>query len=542
MNRVPLTKELQPESSVYWAGRAYLVFFFFACAYLFPFVRVLWRVGDEGSIVYGAQLITEGRLPYRDFFEVMGPASFYWLGLFFKFFGTKFAVARALLLFTGAVTAVLIYWLTRRLYRGPLEMIPALYCLITNIPFWPASSHHWDSNLFALFGVGSFVIWEDTRRIRYLAASGVLVGLTSCFMLQKGLLLLAAFILILLLGLHWKRDPLKTILICLTVEIACFGTVIALVIVYYYRLGELYDLVYANLIWPLTSYHSVNVVPYAYGLGNEFWLSWLSLVELSLPLSVATILCIVISIPLAIIAALPFLSGLFMAFLLRKISIIRDGRSVPYWVTGSALWASEMQRLDMHHLIFGSPLLLIPLFSLLNTFSKDNGLLSRLGAILITVPLLLLGTYKFVVASSAPYKMDTRRGTVRTFTRDTALQFLNEVVPAGEQVFIYPYLPMYYFLADVENPTRYSILMYNINTDAQFQETIAALERNKVRYVLWDTFVEGPNFKIWFPNYVHPPKERLHLEQYLEAHYQVIDIRNGFRILRRKEQPSNSMS
>ena len=59
-----------------------------SAAYLYPFLRVLWRVGDEGTLVYGAQRVAEGAVPYRDFFEVMGPGTFYWLGLFFKLFGT----------------------------------------------------------------------------------------------------------------------------------------------------------------------------------------------------------------------------------------------------------------------------------------------------------------------------------------------------------------------------------------------------------------------------------------------------------------------
>ncbi|MGA6993078.1 MAG: hypothetical protein WBX50_04185, partial [Candidatus Deferrimicrobiaceae bacterium] len=101
----------------------------FSTAYLFLFLRILWRVGDEGLVVYGAQRVVEGALPYRDFVEVFGPASFYWHALFFSLLGTKWMVARGVLLFTGATSAVLVYWMTRRLYRGPFEMMPALYSL-----------------------------------------------------------------------------------------------------------------------------------------------------------------------------------------------------------------------------------------------------------------------------------------------------------------------------------------------------------------------------------------------------------------------------
>jgi hypothetical protein len=93
---------------------------------------------------------------------------------------------------------------------------------------------------------------------------------------------------------------------------------------------------------------------------------------------------------------------------------------------------------------------------------------------------------------------------------------------------------MYYFLANVRNPTRYSILMHHINTPTQFEETIAALEAQKVPYVLWDTFVAGENLTRWFPGYVDPPYNEQHLEQYLRRHYTEIGVRNGFRVLERR--------
>jgi hypothetical protein len=163
--------------------------FLFSVIYLLLFVRVLRRVGDEGLIIYGAQLVAEGALPFRDFMDHVTPGSLYLLALFFKLFGTSFLVARAEVVMVIALTAVLLYWMTRRLYRGPYDMLPALFCLFMSFPLWPANSHHWDSNLFFLLALGIFFQWQDTKSLGYLIAVGVVGGLTSCFMQQKGLFL-----------------------------------------------------------------------------------------------------------------------------------------------------------------------------------------------------------------------------------------------------------------------------------------------------------------------------------------------------------------
>jgi hypothetical protein len=67
----------------------------FSAVYLFPFVRAIWHQGDEGQIVFGAQLVAQGAVPYRDFFvENFGPGSFYLLAGFFRLFGTTWFAER----------------------------------------------------------------------------------------------------------------------------------------------------------------------------------------------------------------------------------------------------------------------------------------------------------------------------------------------------------------------------------------------------------------------------------------------------------------
>ena len=99
-------------------------------------------------------------------------------------------------------------------------------------------------------------------------------------------------------------------------------------------------------------------------------------------------------------------------------------------------------------------------------------------------------------------------------------------------VFIYPYYPMYYFLADLVNPTRYSIVQYGYNTPEQIREVADDLVVRRVGLVLSDTVASSENLSIWFPGYRYPPPEDRLIERVLEARYEESSRKAGWRFLR----------
>jgi len=516
-----------------------VLLFVFSLVYFFPYVKVLHRIGDEGTLVYGAQLVAQGALPYRDFFEVMGPGAFYWLGLFFKMFGTNIIVARAVLLLTATLTIILLYWMTRRIYQGPFGILPSLFYLIISFPSWPGTNHHWDSNLFGLLAVGAFFLWQGQRRWWFLALAGVLTGLTSCFIQQRGLFLVLALALVILVNGHRAGEAKPRIVYHIGILLGCYAAVGGIVFWFFYLSGGLSDLIYSNLIWPLTRYQNVNRVPYGYGLTVFYYGHWRQVLQGLFSAPVSQTLALLTVAPLGLILCLPFLLiglGGFSCLNASHRAKIFNAALLPYWAAGFALWISEFHRRDIVHLIYGSPLLIVLLFVICSYYLNNQRLIKSLVVGLITCCLILFGSLNALTMLSANQKIVTRRGILYGFKEDTALKFLIEHTKPGEYAFIYPYYPMYYFIADVKNPTRYSILLYNINTEAQFNEVIKNLEQKQVKYVLWDTLVAGSNIKIWFPQYEHPPKENQQLEQYLKDHYQLIDILNGFKIMRLRSE------
>jgi hypothetical protein len=512
-----------------------------ASAYLYTILHVFWRYGDEGLVLYGSQLVLEGKLPYRDFFEVFGPGSFYWTGFFFKFFGIHLITARTLLLVTGVTLVLLPMWMTRRICRGPFELFPPVFLLLISIPIWPACSHHWDSNLFLFISLTMFLLWQDTGNPFFLSMSGIFSGLTYCFLQQKGLLLLLSFIVSILI-INYLKDNHMKILFNLFLILGCYSAVIITVFIFFYINGGLNDMVYDTVLWPFNFYKQVNIVPYGFGLREFLWKYYeksLSPLPSGLAISISSSILI---FPYLLIFLLPFIViGLCFFCIKNKFYRTRvfNVTTIPYWVVGIALWLSEAHRPDIYHLVWGSPIIFILFYLIMNVIfaNRKNILTFTFGVLLITS--FTLGMFNLLQSSTAREKIVSRRGSFYSYAKDGALDFLLRKTKEGEYVFIYPYNPMYYFLADVKNPTRYNNLIYNYHNTGQFEESIAALEQKKVQYILWDTVVAGWNLRRWFPHYKHPEKGSLIMERYIRNNYNLVDMRNGFRIMERKQYRSN---
>jgi hypothetical protein len=164
---------------------------------------------------------------------------------------------------------------------------------------------------------------------------------------------------------------------------------------------------------------------------------------------------------------------------------------------------------------------------------RNKKILHSIGIGIVTVSIIFFGGFNALVAASANQKIVSRRGVLYGLKEDRALKFLINNTTPGDYVYVHPYYPMYYFLADVRNPTRYSAVYYC--SDAQAKEVIENLKSKRVKYVLSDKMISIAHLQTWFPKYEHPTGGDLRLEQYLKDHYEVIGAENGFDILQRRE-------
>jgi hypothetical protein len=505
--------------------RSYFIFALCACLYILPFMRLFLVGTDEGTLDYGAVRVVHGQVFARDFFEVIGPGTFYWLAAFFKLFGVSFLATRICLFITSLGTALLMYFLSRRVC-GKYQILP---CILLGATYfgglWPAISHHVDSNFFGLLAVACIVLWQDRSSNGLLLAAGVLAGVTTAFLQPKGMLLFCAFLAWLWIQYRRRTASLSS----LAVITGGYLSVIGLILLYFWSKGALNSLIYVNFVWPSRHYGAVNSVPYAQGIISNYWDHW-TIVKSGFRWTVP--MAAVLIVPLVFIAALP---GLLPVLGARYRWNIARPEILLYWLCGGALWLAELHRKDMAHLVFGSPLLIILCIHFLTEY---NGKIASLALQMLSISAVCLALFNLLCLLLAAHSITTRVGSVKMFKDAPVLTFLAKHVAPGEEIFAYPYCPRYYFLSSTTNPTPYSILIYNYNTPSQFQGVVRILDQHKVRYVLWDKNLEQVTAAV-FPGSTRLPPGGFIIEPYLESHYKLVQVLDGFRIMERKSDDNN---
>ena len=142
---------------------------------------------DEGTFLYEAKRILDGEVIYRDFFEVITPASLYAMAFLFRLFGASMDTARLGMAAVHALIVVTMYATCRRLgVRRSLAAATGLAHVALCYPALPISSPHWVATLLTLIILLMAVPRRSSHARLHAAAIGVVTGLLIAVQQQKG--------------------------------------------------------------------------------------------------------------------------------------------------------------------------------------------------------------------------------------------------------------------------------------------------------------------------------------------------------------------
>ena len=136
---------------------------------------------DEGLVLVGADRVLRGEMPYRDFWTLYGPGSYYLLAGLFRVFGQLALVERGLDIAAKTAIATLVVALvlqfgrrTAALAAGVLSLGLLLYLRSYSAPLFPSMA----ASLAAVFALHRASI--DARRASAFL-TGVALGIATCF-------------------------------------------------------------------------------------------------------------------------------------------------------------------------------------------------------------------------------------------------------------------------------------------------------------------------------------------------------------------------
>jgi hypothetical protein len=465
-----------------------------------------WRAGidwrDEGLLAYGAVRVMHGEVPQRDFVSVQPPLSFYIAAGIFKLCGTSLVSLRGFGLSIFLLLPLLIYGVGRNLMHPVLSFAAAApvcilglpYCSFVPLAVWQGIAASLAATFFFLPAVLSARQW--------LAFPAGALGAVSLFLRHDQAVYTIVSIVALTIALALARsDPTSRTNLKRALVLWLGGIAIVLIpaILIWWRIGALPEMFRQLILFPFTTYQKNSSLPFPrFSVWRSVWDS-------------AVVLLFYLP---------PFVQAIASLCLVR--SIISRGFSrrealLTFLVIWSALFYLQVIiRSDFTHLVIA-----LPPFFLLTAFGwsivrqkfanhhRINLALSAVFAILVTSFLWVLHSFALPDVTPAIEQLALDRGGVRIEQAHVVADFVHRLqatVPPDRSILALPYQPMFYFLCERRNPTRWNYLWPGDQTTQDHERLIEEAERDPPAVVLLAQHREVAEFA---PTII----------EYLRAHY-----------------------
>jgi hypothetical protein len=452
----------------------------FAVAIAYP----RWRAGidwrDEGLLAYGAVRVMHGEVPQRDFVSVQPPLSFYTAAGIFKLCGTSLVSLRGFGLSIFLLLPLLSYGVGRNFMDPVLSFAAATPGCILGLPycnFVPLAV--WQGIAASLAAVFFFLLAALSTR-QWLAFPAGALSALSLFLRQDQAVYTMVSIVALTIALALARGdsiPGTNLRRALLLWLAGIAIVLIPAILICWRIGALPEMFRQLILFPFTTYRKTSSLPF------PRFTVWRSVWE--------TAVVLLFYLP-------PFVQAIALLYIVRSVISRRFGRRealLTFLVIWSALFYLQVIiRSDFTHLaITLSPFFLLTAFGWsivhekIANYRKLELALSAVVAILVASFLWILHSCALPDGTRANEQLALERGGVRIEQAHVIADFVQRLqasVPPERSILVLPYQPMFYFLCERRNPTRWNYLWPGDQTAQDHERLIEEAERDPPAIVL----------------------------------------------------------
>ena len=155
----------------------YILLFIFIIGFILIAVKGLMvpQPGDENVYYYMGKLVSEGKVPYRDFFYAHPPLHIYLISAVYRIFGFNIVILKSIPLISAILSSIFVFCITKNKYGSP-EAIAAslLYLFSYSVMFNSVFSFGIDVAVMLMLA-GIFFLWNRNSPI----AAGVFFGLAG---------------------------------------------------------------------------------------------------------------------------------------------------------------------------------------------------------------------------------------------------------------------------------------------------------------------------------------------------------------------------
>ena len=455
----------------------------------------------EGVACVGAQRVLDGEIPYRDFWTMYAPGSFYLLAGLFGLFGSQMMVARIAAVVLLAIASLAVFGIARRLTRPSVALPMTLIAIIAlhragqRFGTYPPTLA---SVMVALFAA---TIYFHTGRLKLLFAAGIACSLAIVFKHDVGGYVSLAILGTLLIRPVGARSetgapPLRNELLALVGGCAAVAGPVYLALL----LTAGPDMWQDMIVFPLTDFPLSRGEHYPGPIPN--WSRFLSVGRSAEEMSER----VRFTAPAVLFTG----SVLWLVWQRRRLPAGRFAAHVLLTVCIPFFWLAAHVQINTH--IYTMTVLCVLILAIFVDHSRQSRSAATRRVLLLVVPLFAFGwlarpgfeitRWLFFDYPRTAYNLPRVRGiledpgTVETLR--SVVRFVQARTSPDESVFvgcnrhdvIVVSPSLLYFILERHSPTRYHEMHPAVaDTDRVQREIVAGLDESRVRYaVLWERF------------------------------------------------------